>query len=232
MICKSVQSPQQRPSILLTGFGHFPGIEVNATADLVPEVARRARERFADHEVIDAVLPVEWEAAPAALAHLLARGPSSFVLALHFGVSPTTRGFDIELVGRNVCGARYDATGALPSARCLLDCGPALLATTFPAERIIARLVRGGFPCATSDDAGDYLCNAVLYHSLVRAHAAATPFLSGFVHIPAGLAGCARAADRPPGESDATGLSWPAAVAGSMEIIAACLEPPLRVVAS
>src|SRR4029078_6044174 len=88
------------------------------------------------------------------------------VLALHLGVSHGARGFQIELVGRNLRGARPDASGQLPSCEAVIATGPAVLAATLPAERIVARLTRAGFPCCTSNDAGDYLCNAIMYHSL------------------------------------------------------------------
>jgi hypothetical protein len=62
-----------------------------------------------------------------------------------------------------------------------------------------------------------------MYHSLTAARALPAPFLSGFIHVPAGLPGkgC-----HPGGASaDAKcALTWGAAVAGSVEIIAACLE--------
>ena len=210
-----------RPAILLTGFGAFPGIDSNATADLIPELAEAARARFPGHEVIDEVLPVEWNRAPQALKHLLGRARA--VLALHFGVSPEVTGFQIELVGRNVRGPRQDATGELPAYETVVASGPAILASTLPAERIVARLTRGGFPCCTSNNAGNYLCNALMYHSLNAASALPAPFLSGFIHVPAGLAG----KDCPAGGASPDAkcaLTWGAAVAGSVEIIAACLE--------
>ena len=78
---------------MLTGFGAFPGVDSNATARLIPELAEAARARFPEHEVIDEVLPVEWNRAPQALKRLLGRARA--VLALHFGVSPAVTGFQI-----------------------------------------------------------------------------------------------------------------------------------------
>jgi pyroglutamyl-peptidase len=206
-----------RPTILLTGFGAFPGVESNATAELVPELARTACAKFPDHDVVAEVLPVDWTRAPQALAKLLADVQP--VLALHFGVSPGAKGFQIELIGRNVCGSREDAAGCLPpSGTTLIDSGPARLVTTLPAEHIVARLARRGIPSTTSNDAGTYLCNALLYHSLLAARALPQPFLSGFIHIPTDIA-----------RTDALtagshSLNQAAALAGGLEIIATCLE--------
>ena len=209
-----------RPAILLTGFGAFPGVDSNATAELIPQLAEAARARFPEHEVIDEVLPVEWNRAPQALKRLLGRAGA--VLALHFGVSPEVTGFQIELVGRNVRGPRQDAMGELPACEAVVAAGPAILASTLPAERIVARLTRGGYPCCTSNNAGNYLCNALMYHSITAARSLPAPFLSGLIHVPAGLAGKGCPEGASPDAKCA--LTWSAAVAGSVEIIAACLE--------
>ena len=64
----------------------------------------------------------------------------------------------------------------------------AALSATYPAVRITAALRRRGVDAALSRDAGDYVCNAALYRSLL---AAAAPRI-GFVHVPR-----TRRADRP-----------------------------------
>lgn len=207
-----------RPTILLTGFGAFPGVGSNVTADLIPQLAAAARGRYPGHEIISEVLPVEWSRAPSALEALLAR--VSPRLALHFGVSHHVSGFQVELIGRNVRESRRDATGELPDGAHVMPAGPPILAATLPAERILSRLSRAGFPCCTSNNAGTYLCNALMYHSLAAARELPTPFLSGFIHVPAALSASPCTAK----ETRACRLTWTAAVAGSLEIIAACLD--------
>jgi pyroglutamyl-peptidase len=216
-----------RGSIVLTGFGPFPGTDSNATSELIVELTQAARTRFSQHDVIGEVLPVEWRQAPKVLKDLLTGARA--VLALHFGVAPEARGFQIELVGRNLRGARPDACGELPRCEAVIATGPAMLASTLPAERILTRLARGGFPCCTSNNAGNYLCNALMYHSLAAARMQQKPFMSGFVHVPATLQRTTCAPGGPPDLDDSCSLTWGAAVAGSIEIIAACLEnaPPV-----
>jgi pyroglutamyl-peptidase len=208
-----------RPFILLTGFGPFPGVADNATAHLIPRLARAARELFPAYDVVAEILPTEWTAAPQKVGALLAR-PGT-VLALHFGVSSHVEGFQIELVGRNRCKPVADAAGRLPAGDCLLDDGPAELASTLPVERILERLSRLGVPVRTSTDAGGFLCNALLYHSLGAADTLPNPHLVGFVHLPADLVG--HGADGEAPHLDCR-LDWRGALAGSVEIIAACLE--------
>jgi pyroglutamyl-peptidase len=208
-----------RPTVLLTGFGPFPGIADNATALLVPRLAKAAGALFATHHIVGEILPTEWAAAPRRLTGLLERIEA--VIVLHFGVSREAEGFQLELIGRNQRASLHDAAGELPASEWVVERGPALLASTLPAERIMARLVRLGLPCRTSGNAGNYLCNALLYHSLATARALPRPYLSGFVHVPASLAGHGRDGQAPHPECP---LDWRTAVAGGLEIIAACLE--------
>ncbi|MGZ5851566.1 MAG: pyroglutamyl-peptidase I family protein, partial [Hyphomicrobium sp.] len=98
-------------------------------------------------------------------------------------------------------------------------CGTCRTPIDGSAGRIVERLRKLGVPAGTSTDAGRYLCNALLYHSLSAASALAQPHLVSFVHLPADLPG-------PDGhviQSDCR-LDWRGAMAGGIEIIAACLE--------
>jgi len=67
-----------------------------------------------------------------------------------------------------------------------------------------------------SDDAGGYLCNAVLFHGLLCSGGNAMPGVTGFVHIPAQIADMGRGSV----------LDWDGAVAGGLEIIRTCLGLP------
>jgi pyroglutamyl-peptidase len=206
-----------RPIVLLTGFGPFPGVPANASALLVPRLAKAARELFPTYDFVAEILPTEWAAAPQKLADLLARPGTA--LALHFGVSKQAEGFQIELVGRNQCKAVADAAGFLPTNEYVIELGPAERPSTLPAERIVARLLELGMPAHTSTDAGGFLCNALLYHSLSAASLRDEPHLVGFVHLPADLVDADGKA-----AASAHGLDLRGALVGALEIIATCLE--------
>lgn len=218
-----------RPTILLTGFGPFPGIPKNATQTLVPRLVKAARPLFPTHDIVGEILPTEWAAAPERLGRLLERVEA--VLVLHFGVSQDVQGFQLELISRNLRTALQDGAGELPASERVIETGPELLAATLPAERIAARLLGLGYPCSTSDNAGSYLCNALLYHSLAAARGRPVPHLAGFVHVPASLIGFGGDGQEPHSECP---LDWKSALAGGLEIIAACLEssaelrPPVK----
>ena len=208
-----------RPAIVLTGFGPFPGVPQNATAMLIPRLADEARARFTAYDVIGEILPTEWVAGPRRLTELFIGVEP--VLVLHFGVSQDAGGFQLELIGRNLRTALTDAIGELPATSEVIEGGPALLASTLPAERIIARLARHGLPCCSSDNAGSFLCNTVLYHSLSVAHALPKPPPVGFVHVPRRLLGHGPDGQAPFPDCP---LDWQTALTGGLEIIAGCLE--------
>ena len=195
------------PCVLITGFGPFPGVPVNATGVLVPRLASAARRRFAGVAIHSAILPTEWSQGPARAKAAYERvSPDA---SIHFGVSGRAEGFVIERRGINVCLKTEDGAGHLPPLAVLDPEGSKRRAVTLPVAEIVARLKRMGLPVATSDDAGSYLCNAVLYQSLGFGAG-----MAGFVHLPSSLADGGKAGP----------LTFAQALAGSLEIIAVCLD--------
>ena len=135
-------------------------------------------------------------------------------------LSPT----EIESRARNACAAAADASGTLPTSAALSVGGAEHLAASLPVRHIVARLRRLGIPAFVSRDAGTYLCNAALYHSLVCARdEVAAGRRVGFVHIPATLA---RPGSPNRGRTGACPLTWEQTVVGALEILAACLGRP------
>ncbi|HXF53453.1 MAG TPA: pyroglutamyl-peptidase I [Hyphomicrobiaceae bacterium] len=203
---------ERHPTLLITGFGPFPGYPSNASGLLAHAVADRAARCLPGCRVRAATLPTEWIAGPMRLAQLDAELRPA--LAIHFGISRRARGFVIECRARNIAARAADAIGALPPGGRIVPDGPETLSSTLPAGRILARLRRLGVPAALSQDAGSYLCNAILYHSLAAAREDASR--RGFVHVPPGIAnGMARCQ-----------LDWNSAVIGGLEIVRTCLGGP------
>lgn len=200
-----------RPTILLTGFGPFPGVEANASARLVPLLAKAARKRFPAYRVRSEILPTEWESAPLRLAEL--DETIRPAIALHFGVSSQASGFALEARGQNSCRQAPDAAGAMPASHHVIADGRDEHAASLALDRAVARLRAAGVAASISDDAGGYLCNAVLYHSLHHAHVRANRRIVGFVHIPSALSA-----------GDAPGLSWTQAEHGALEIVGVAVE--------
>ena len=205
----------QPPHILLTGFGPFPGIEKNVSCVFARRLAALCQREFDGFHFVSATLPVSWRAAPDVLSGLLSHYTP--VLALHFGVSERARGFVLETAGRNTMKACADADGALPmSDQVIVGC-ESQIAATLPIQKIAATLERETVPVEISDDAGGYLCNAVLFHSLAIAAGHAGPELprghtAGFVHIPSDISFEAPSLA-------GTSIDWPLALRGGRLIV-------------
>ena len=194
-----------RPAVLLTGFGPFPGMAGNASAQLVPALAAAAAQSFPAFYFEAEILPTKWAAAPQRLSDLTVK--LNPILVLHFGVTREAAGFRVETRGRNACHLTHDAAGLKPRAHYVRLDGPDWHSATIPTGPIVARLTARGYPAALSTDAGGYLCNALLYHSLAEPSAS---YRCGFIHIPADLTD-------PP-------LAFDKALRGAVEIIGVCLS--------
>ncbi|CAA2142339.1 pyroglutamyl-peptidase I [Hyphomicrobium sp. ghe19] len=196
-----------RPTVLLTGFGPFPGVPTNASGELVRKLARTARRALPEFRFAVAILPTEWNRAPRLIANLHERHRP--LLALHFGVAGTAKTIRLETEAANICRVAPDAAGTLPASAQLTEDGPAVRRSSIAAPAITAALNAKGYPSSISNDAGGYLCNAVLYHSLAAAEARGD-LLVGFVHIPQDLS-------EPP-------LDMTAVSAAALEIIKIALD--------
>lgn len=216
---------RRRDTILLTGFGPFPGVADNASQRLVPKLAHLAARRFSAHRVVSRILPTEWERAPARLEDLYKRERPKLVL--HFGVSAHADAYVIETLARNRRKLVEDAAGKLPSDDVVLAGGPEEIAVRIPAEDVKRRLHGINVPAITSRDAGSYLCNAILYLSLIRAEQTGTPDAVGFLHIPREIPPAELASHTAPGTMR---FDWGTALIGGLEIIRTCLgrPPPSR----
>lgn len=200
----------RKPIVLLTGFGPFPGTPDNASAKLVEHLAQKGAEHFPHIEIRFDVLPTEWQSAPERLAQLYQ--DVSPDVALHFGVSNLSRGFTLETIARNACCTNPDATGCTASGPTLIPGAESEKRTRLPIEAIRQRLEEQGIPVDVSESAGTYLCNAIFYHCLLQAR---PDTIAGFIHIPDQLSPTVQTKD---------GLSWEAAVSGTVDIIGACLQ--------
>lgn len=167
-------------TILVTGFGAFPGVRHNPSAALMAALDRR-KASFASLGIRleTRILPVIYADIAPRLANLVAEVKPDAIL--HFGLAPRRRRISIETRAVNrLASLALDATGAPAGRFTLVQAGAFALATRLPARQILASLTRSGIKSALSRDAGTYLCNATLYHSL-----AARPLaFVGFIHIP------------------------------------------------
>lgn len=212
---------RRRDTILLTGFGPFPGVADNASQRFVSKLGHLAARRFSAHRVVARILPTEWEKAPNRLRELYERERPKLVL--HFGVSPHASAYVIETLAHNTCREAVDASGALPRDSAVVRGGPDTLAARLPTEEIKMRLKALRVPAVTSEDAGGYLCNALLYRSLIYAEQISEPEAVGFFHIPPEIPPALIKSRADPNEMR---FDWGTALIGGLEIIRTCLGRP------
>ena len=165
--------------LLVTGFGAFPGQADNASARLARLLERRRRAfALAGVELHVCVLPVERFALSPELCRLYARIAPHAVL--HLGVAARRRQLSVESLARNRASIlRPDAAKSVSWSRFIVHGGPDALRSPAPAARLAALARRHGEKAEVSRDAGDYLCNEILFLSLLMDRRAS------FLHLPA-----------------------------------------------
>ena len=169
-------------TILITGFGPFPGAPYNPTGPLVGELARRRHPAFANVRRVAHVFPVSYEAVDRELPALLKRErPDALIM---FGLAVRARQMRIEMRARNaVTRMLPDVSGRIPLAATILPGGPPTVPLRSPAQRLLSAALATGVPVALSRDAGHYLCNYLCWRA-AEAAGTGTPSLIAFVHVP------------------------------------------------
>ena len=99
-------------TILVTGFGPFPGAPFNPTGPLVEKLARLRRPRLADVKIAAHVFPTSYTAVDRDLPKLIAEHEPDAILM--FGLAPRARALRIETRARNTAALLPDAGGLSP----------------------------------------------------------------------------------------------------------------------
>ena len=166
-----------RGTILVTGFGPFPGAPVNPTQALVKALARM---RHPNIRLVSHIFRTSYAAVDRDLPALLARHQPDALLM--FGLHGRARTLRLEMLARNARARVADVDGLMPGATITAG-GPSCLAMPCPAARLLAALRRGGVPVALSRNAGGYLCNYLCWRAAQAAQNNG-PRLAAFVHVP------------------------------------------------
>jgi pyroglutamyl-peptidase len=173
---------------LITGFGPFGRVISNPTERLL---AHFANEAVPGHTLTLHALPTSFTQAPQIMRALLEIGGFNgqpFDNVLMLGVATGSLTWLVEEQGRNHTeAAQPDIDGWQPEPGAILPDGPEVLPTRFPVAEAIAALERIGLPAKASSSAGAYVCNHLLYTTLVEQKRLGTPAKTGFLHVPADL---------------------------------------------
>jgi pyroglutamyl-peptidase len=168
-------------TVLVTGFGRFPGAPFNPTAALAARLARMARRRGVSciaHAFATSYAAVDRELPGLIAAHR----PDAIVM---LGLAGRRRHVSIEIFARNRVSTWFpDAAGAVPPRAAIT---PGALAHTrgrAAFSRLLAAARATRVKTLLSRDAGNYLCNYAYWRALEAAAQPGGPHRAVFVHVP------------------------------------------------
>jgi pyroglutamyl-peptidase len=164
-------------TILVTGFGPFPGAPYNPTAALVTRLARLRRPNT---RIVGHVFATEYAAVDRDLPRLIALHQPDALLM--FGLHGRARTLRIETLARNALGRHRDAGGRYAKAHAIVP-GATHAKMFTPAARLVRAARRTGAAAAPSRDAGSYLCNYLCWRATEATKKG--PRVAAFVHVPA-----------------------------------------------
>ena len=167
-------------TILVTGFGPYPGAPYNPTGPLVFALAQYARARGVAR-IVPHVFETSYTAVDRDLPKLLRAYKPDAVLM--FGLAPRSRHIRIETRARNTVAMTPDVLRAR-HRRAIASDKPFTLPLPVPAARLAATLRQLPVPVRLSHDAGRYLCNYIAWRAAEAAATASGPRLAAFVHVP------------------------------------------------
>jgi pyroglutamyl-peptidase len=169
-------------TILITGFGRFPGSPFNPSGPVAMRVARRRRPALADTRRIAHVFATRYDAVDCELPALLAREKPDIVVM--FGVATRARHVRVEERARNRVSSLFpDAAGFRPAAR-TIAAHAAPLRNPLPLARLVKAARSAGVVATRSRNAGTYLCNYVYWRALEAVAKPNGPALVIFIHVP------------------------------------------------
>ena len=139
-------------TILVTGFGPFPGAPYNPTQALVGKLARLRRPALAGTTIVPHVFPTSYAAVDRELPKLIARYKPDALLM--FGLAARTRFLRIETRARNALALLPDVSRARPRGRTIATGEPGVLGMPSPARRLLGAVRSARLPAVLSADAG------------------------------------------------------------------------------
>jgi pyroglutamyl-peptidase len=166
-------------TILITGFGPFPGAPSNPTG---PLVRRLAKLRIVHTKIVTHVFETSYKAVDRDLPKLLKRYKPDAILM--FGLASRARIVRIETRAQNALAVLPDAAGKTPRRAAIAKGKPAATPMRAPAHLLLKAVRKTGVRARLSRDAGQYLCNYLCWYATEAAAAKGGPRLAAFVHVP------------------------------------------------
>ena len=168
-------------TILVTGFGPFPGAPFNPTGPLVERVSQLRRPALADVKIVPHVFETSYAAVDRELPGLIARYKPDALLM--FGLAPRAKVLRIETRARNASALFPDVAGQTLGRGSIVRGGPSALPIPVQARHLLAHVRTTRIPVVLSRDAGRYLCNYLCWRAS-ETTAPNWPRAAAFIHVP------------------------------------------------
>ena len=181
-------------TVLLTGFGPFPGAPFNPTGPLVKRLARLRRPALAQVTIVPHIFRTSYAAVDGDLPRIIAMHRPDALLM--FGLATRARSLRIETRARNTLSIIPDAAGLSPHRRVIAAGASAAIAMPAQMRRLLAAVHTTSVPVTLSHDAGRYLCNYLCWRAAEAAGRIGGPRLAAFVHVPTIARGARQSAKR------------------------------------
>ena len=181
----AVRSSAAPPSctVLITGFGPFPGAPFNPTQALVRRLARRRRPALAEVARLVHVFATSYASVDRDLPRLIARHRPDVLLM--FGLASRTPFLRIETRARNaVSRLTPDVAGRIRGAARIRPGEAATLPGRAPFQRLLRAARTARLPARLSHNAGAYLCNYTYWRGSETAPGRWPIPVVAFVHVP------------------------------------------------
>jgi pyrrolidone-carboxylate peptidase len=165
-----------RPKIIVSGFEQFAGRSVNASSELAQAIVKS----FPQWDLTFIQVPVVWGAPKEAISQAHLVQPTIWIA---FGEGTTA--FQVESSARNTRGPGRDNKNQTPSQKDIDPKGAKQFRVDFSAETLSNRLRDLGYDCKASSDAGESLCEEMLYSLLEEKNSADSKLKQAiFIHVP------------------------------------------------
>ena len=170
-------------TLLIAGFGRFPGAPTNPSGTLARLLARRRRIAFEDVARVAHVFRTSYAAVDRDLPKLIEEHqPDAIVL---FGLAGRTKYVRIELMARNATSLLFpDVDGVVPPQSRIDPRAPSRRSGAAPFARLLSAARMTRVSTRFSRDAGRYLCNYAYWRAIEAATKPGGPRLVLFVHVP------------------------------------------------
>lgn len=167
--------------IILTGFEPFGPYQYNPTKQSTEDFNGKT---FGDRTVIGLVLPSVYSAWGHLASTILHNSDAYAIIST--GLSSSVQGIRIESTFRNTMNGKYaDANGYAPKNMPVLNENvPYTIHSKAPHKKLLHLLLENNVPAERSNDADNFICNALGYMTSVAMRNSGYINRNLFVHIP------------------------------------------------